>query len=322
METKSEVLRYLIESGDAGTSGEKIAGYLGLSRTAVWQAIRKLKAEGHVIESAGNKGYRYRKTDILTPEGIRHRLPESLKGIDIFCYDSIPSTNKTAKIMAIEGAKDKTVLVANRQTGGYGRFSREFWSPPGSIYTSVILREGINDKNTALVTIRNAVALKRAIDRVANVDVAIKWVNDLYLRGKKIAGILTEGVLDYETGNISAVIVGTGINFAARDFPPELRDIAGPIFEDVQPAAIRNELMGEYLKEFFAILAEGDDAGLIAEYRAASFVLGKTVRFVLENVPYEGTAEDIDKAGELIVRLPDGKRVSLFSGEISVKIQI
>ncbi|MDR1835968.1 MAG: biotin--[acetyl-CoA-carboxylase] ligase [Fusobacteriaceae bacterium] len=321
MDTKSQVLRCLIENGEAGVSGERIAEALGLSRTAVWQAVQKLKEAGHQIESAGNKGYRYRKTDILSPEGIRFYLPDPWKGIDIFCYDSISSTNKEAKIMAIRGAKDKTVLAANRQTEGYGRFSREFWSPPGSIYTSVILRADPVGKNTALVTIKNAVAMKRAIDMIAGVDVQIKWVNDLYLREKKIAGILTEGVMDYESGSISAVIVGTGINFAVREFPEALRDIAGSIFPKAQPEAIRNELMGAYLKEFFSILDAEDTAALIAEYKAASFVLGKTVRFVLDNKPLKGKAVDIDKEGELVVELPDGRRVSLFSGEISVKIE-
>jgi BirA family biotin operon repressor/biotin-[acetyl-CoA-carboxylase] ligase len=323
MDTKGKVLGYLIKSQGENISGEKIANELQLSRTAIWRAIHSLKEQGHYIASNGNKGYMYLQNDIISPEGIKFYLPDKLKNVDIIYYETINSTNKDAKIRAINGAKDKTIIIANNQTGGYGRFERKFYSiDKGGIYISIILKSGQSDKNTELITIKNAIALKRAIDKVANVDTKIKWVNDIYLNDKKIVGILTEGVLDYESGNISAIIVGTGINFSITQFPDELSNIAGSIFNVEKPQSIRNELIGEYLKEFFEIYNSKNTEDLIEEYKNASFVLGKNITFVKNNETIEAKAININNKGELVVELKSKEIISLFSGEISIKINL
>ena len=321
MNTKSNVLAYLIENMEENISGEKIASELNISRTAIWQAINKLKEIGHNIESNGNKGYRYIKSDIISEEGIRHYFSGENKDITIKYFDEIDSTNKQAKIDAPTIKDERTIYVTGYQTGGYGRFSRNFVGEKGGgIYISIILKPSKALDVIPLITIKTAVAAKRAIDKFAGTDVKIKWINDLFLNGKKISGILTEGVTDYESGNISTIIIGIGINFCIEKFPKELEKIAGSIFDKKPDSITKNQLIGEFINNFFSLYDEPNNKKIIDEYREGLFVLEKEVVFVKNNEEYKGIAKDVTENGELIVETKDKEKMILNSGEISIKL--
>lgn len=321
MSTKSQVLTLLMKHAPDYLSGEEMAQTLSLSRTAIWKAINELKKEGHLISSEHHKGYRYEKTDVLSAEGIRLNLTDATPDLMITVLDSSESTMKDAKLAAINGAPAHTLIVADTQEAPKGRFGRPFFSKAGSgIYMSLLLKPNQNFEEMAQYTVITAVAVARAMDQLAKVHTEIKWVNDIYLNGKKVCGILSEAMSDVETGQITDVIIGMGINFSLKqqEFPEELRAKATSLFAEEKPLITRNELISAIWNQFYAILNQLPEQSFIEEYREKSFVLGKTVAFTQAGTTYQGTAIDINDLGELIVQLATGEKKALSSGEISL----
>lgn len=321
MSTKSQVLTLLMKQAPAFISGEEMAQQLSLSRTAIWKAINELKKEGHLISSSRNKGYCYDKSDVLSAEGIRLAMDVNLPNISITVLNSSESTMKDAKLAAINGEPDNTLIVADLQEASKGRFGRPFFSKAGSgIYMSMLLRPNQNFDEMAQYTVIMAVAIARAMDNLAHVQTKIKWVNDIYINGKKVCGILSEAMSDVESGQISNVIIGMGINFSLNqnEFPEELREKATSLFSENKPTITRNELIGAIWSQFYSILNQLPEQGFLEEYRQKSFVLGKTVSFTQAGVEYEGIALAINDYGELVVQLKDNTEKTLSSGEISL----
>ncbi|OJG51949.1 biotin-[acetyl-CoA-carboxylase] ligase [Enterococcus haemoperoxidus] len=315
------MLTLLMKQAPAFISGEEMAQQLSLSRTAIWKAINELKKEGHIISSSRNKGYRYDKSDVLSAEGIRLALGSATPNLSITVLNSSESTMKDAKLAAINGEPDNTLIVADIQEAPKGRFGRPFFSKAGSgIYMSMLLRPNQNFEEMAQYTVIMAVAIARAMDNLTPVQTKIKWVNDIYINGKKVCGILSEAMSDVESGQISNVIIGMGINFSLKqnEFPKELREKATSLFPEDEPIITRNELIGEIWNQFYAILNQLPEQSFLEEYRQKSFVLGKTVSFTQTGIDYKGIATAINDHGELVVQLQDKKEKVLSSGEISL----
>lgn len=170
-------------------------------------------------------------------------------------------------------------------------------------------------------TVLAAVAVAEAIDALLMKETAIKWVNDLYLDGKKICGILSEATSDFETGRITSVVIGIGISFSIpqQQFPAEIREKATSLFPGEEyPTFSRAALIQEIWRRFFQLLAQLPDMNYMARYRQKSFVLGRTVQFTQQGVTYEGIAKDITNTGELVVETATERKV-LSSGEISLE---
>lgn len=170
-------------------------------------------------------------------------------------------------------------------------------------------------------TVLAAVAVAEAIDALLMKETAIKWVNDLYLDGKKICGILSEATSDFETGRITSVVIGIGISFSIpqQQFPAEIREKATSLFPGEEyPTFSRVALIQEIWRRFFQLLAQLPDMNYMARYRQKSFVLGRTVQFTQQGVTYEGIAKDITNTGELVVETATERKV-LSSGEISLE---
>lgn len=253
----------------------------------------------------------------FTPKDLSAKaITDRLDGInigDIFVLETVNSTNVYSKELAQKGAKHNTVVIANRQTCGKGRLGREFFSPSGTgLYMSIILRpDGCSPDPTAL-TIAAGVAVCRAIEDICNRQPQIKWVNDIFLDGRKICGILAEagtasGILDY-------IVVGIGINVSTQNFPPELSNVAGSLGENVD----RSLIAGKIIAEFHHLQALCGSKELINEYKSRSLVLGKKIDFTKEGKIYTGIATDINNEGNLIVKLENGEIITLKSGEISL----
>ena len=321
MSTKSQVLTLLMKQAPAFISGEEMAQKLSLSRTAIWKAINELKKEGHIISSSRNKGYCYDKSDVLSAEGIRLALEPATPNLSITVLNSSESTMKDAKLAAINGEPNNTLIVADIQEAPKGRFGRPFFSKAGSgIYMSMLLRPNQNFEEMAQYTVIMAVAIARAMDDLIKVQTEIKWVNDIYLNGKKVCGILSEAMSDVESGQISNVIIGMGINFSVKqnEFPKDIREKATSLFPEAEPTVTRNELIGAIWNQFYTILNQLPEQAFLEEYRQKSFVLGKTVSFTQAGTDYEGIATAINDHGELIVQLHDKTEKVLSSGEISL----
>ncbi len=297
------------------------------------------------------------KEDLITEEDLRFCMPSKYKDLPIHIFDTLGSTNARAKELALTGAPHGTVVMAHQQTSGRGRLGRSFFSPQSGIYLSVILRPDFlaedgaavdsdsRSRRLMLVTSAAAVAVATSIEEVCGKSADIKWVNDIYVDGKKVCGILTEGVTDFKTGRIEALIVGIGINTTIADFPPELLEVAGALEGDYSKAALTAGVISKLL-DFAEELAghatvqeASDESGaatsispaprFVDTYRERSLVLGKTITVYkgayrtdlqreLPGRPAKVLGID-DNCG-LCVIYTDGTRETLTSGEISIRL--
>lgn len=207
---KSLLLRLLL-AGDY-VSGEVISEQLNVSRTAVWKQIKALKEQGYTIQSTTNKGYNLLQApDTVYAHDIEARVQTKTFGRDVIAYDSVPSTQPMAHQAATNSSHEGTLIVANEQTEGRGRLGREWVvEKEQTISMSLILRPTIPLTRAPQLTLVAAVAVARAIEKVAPIDCEIKWPNDLMVNGKKLVGILTEMAADPD--QLHYVIVGIGIN--------------------------------------------------------------------------------------------------------------
>jgi len=325
MSTKKSVLALLENRRGENVSGEYIAKHISVTRNAVWKAVNELKKDGYKIKAVTNKGYCLcDDNDILSVQGMLPFLSDKEISDRIFIHASLESTNKTAKELAVSGCEHGTVVMADHQTAGKGRYGRGFFSPPGhGIYMSFILHPQLwhRDITPTLVTSYAAVSVCEAIETTTGKAPQIKWVNDVFLDGKKICGILTEAVTDFESGNTQWIVVGIGINFITpkTGFPEEIRSVAGSLFSEEKPTITRNELAAIVANRMFDIGNRLGNKAMIAEYRKRLMMLGKTVIVSGGNEAFEAVAVDIDDVGRLIVKRDDGEIVMLSSGEVSVR---
>ena len=187
-DTADKILERLKKGGCV--SGEEMARQLGISRAAVWKAVRSLRARGFAVSGEGSRGYALEAC--RPPRAANIRAVTRVKA-PLFLFDSVPSTNDVALKLLQEGCPHLTCVAANRQSAGRGRLERKFYSPPGTgVYMSVALRGIKSFSDLLVVTPAAAVAAKRAIEERFAVQTQIKWVNDLYLQGKKRACPQTE----------------------------------------------------------------------------------------------------------------------------------
>ncbi len=239
MKTYQKVYQILAKASDY-ISGEQLAEQLNLSRTSIWKATQQLEKQGLVIDSIPNRGYRLLKGDLLDPSWLSKHLP-----FDIHYQTDSQSTQQDARQGIEAGHQGNCLYLAPHQSGAKGRFGRSFFAPKqGGIYMSLHLKPMVPFDQMPPYTVLVAAAVIQAIDHLTDKKPQIKWVNDIYLGQKKIGGILTEAVTSIESGLITDVIVGLGLNFYIENFPQELANKAGSLF-DRQPAITRNELIAE-----------------------------------------------------------------------------
>lgn len=319
MPTKERLLALLEESRGAPLSGEALARRLGVSRTAVWKAVRELRGQGHAIDAARGRGYTLcAQSDVLSEQGVRRYLRAPVR---LVVEQTLVSTNLTAKRLAAEGAPHGTLVIADSQTGGRGRRGRSFASPPGTgLYLSMVLRSALPMQSAVLVTSAAAVAVCRAVERVCGKRLSIKWVNDLYTNGKKCCGILTEAAADVESGGVDYLVVGVGVDlFTPKDgWPPELAYVAAPVLapgETVNRCRLAAAI-GDALLDVCGALP---DASFMEEYRARCFVPGRDIRILQNGQSRPAHALSVTDDGRLRVRLPDGGEELLSFGEISIR---
>lgn len=240
-------------------------------------------------------------------------------------YESIDSTNNEAKRLIRSGElKDSEYLVADMQTAGRGRQGKSFFSPDTGLYMTVVLPVGQSIDSQVSMTTKTAVAVARSIEKVTGIIPGIKWVNDIYVRGKKCCGILCEAVNDYEKGIMEYLIAGIGINIYTSEWPEELRDIAGSLYdEDMSDrfTIIREQLAEEIASEL-EILIKSDDTAFLKYYKDHSVVIGKRIMYLENDIKRFGTAVDIDGNGGLMVVDETDREIKILnSGEITVRMK-
>lgn len=256
---------------------------------------------------------------------ISHLMPYLDKTVDtdrIHIHQCLASTNDTAKVMAKEGCPHGTVVIADKQTAGRGRFNRNFYSPEGTgLYMSIVLdADKLNLDEYSLLTPLVAVITSRIIHRRTGKKCGIKWVNDLYLEDKKICGILTEGVMN---GNvISKFVVGIGINIGTSQFPEEIKSIAGSLVDEDEKK-IRNEIAAGLINELTREEAFNEVSCLMDEYRKKQILVEKIVTVLDGKETYVAKVLGVDVKGCLQVERVEGNLAGqiemLNSGEVSIR---
>ena len=243
--------------------------------------------------------------------------------ISILVCDTVDSTNDLAKALASKKS-DESVIIALHQTAGRGRRGRTFYSPDGcGIYMSMLLHTRENAADTALITSAAAVAVADAIEKVCGTDTGIKWVNDIYIDGKKACGILCESVFENGASTPEYTVVGIGINLIAPDgFPDEIKDIATSIYGKREPREDTPSLLcAAIINGMMSYKSELKNRTFLDKYKEKMVMLGKEITVHSASENYIATALDIDNDCHLIVKLEDGTKRTLSSGEISTKIK-
>lgn len=228
------------------------------------------------------------------------------------------STNRVAKELAVKGAAEGTLVVAKRQNGGKGRLGRSFFSPEGGIYMSRILRPAIPADRALLITTCAAVAVARAIERVCNVKAGIKWVNDIFVDGKKVCGILAEAGLNPNSSIPDYVVLGIGINVKKQQVPEELRHIVGCL-ENLGQPVLKEDLIAAVWEEFDELYQKLSTAVFMEEYKERSVLLGREVTVLAAEGDYRAVVTDINQEGHLVIER-DGREEILSCGEVSVRL--
>ena len=301
---KGKIISLLKENGGY-VSGEKISEELGITRSAVWKHINSLKEEGCIIDSVRNKGYRLiSEPDNLDEKKIRGLLNVAMIGRDLITMKSVDSTNEEAKRLAHEGG-----------------FSRKWSSEPdGGLYFSVLLKPELPPSDIASITLSAGYAVCLAVREYTGLDAGIKWPNDVILGSKKLCGILTE--MAAQSDRIDYVIIGIGINVNNISFPDEiaekavsLRMAAGsPIDRSEFFACVINKL-DRVIGDFLISLSIDD----IAHFKELCATMGRNVTVVRSGQEISGVACDVSPTGELIIRLENGKEITVTSGEVTVQ---
>ncbi|WP_455715917.1 biotin--[acetyl-CoA-carboxylase] ligase [Anaerosporobacter sp.] len=320
--TKTEILTILSNS-DSYVSGQYLCEQLGVSRTAVWKVMNRLKEEGYQIDSVSNKGYRLlSQPDVITSEAILSKLQTKYMGRQVFCYDEVTSTNTVAKRLADEGNIEGTLVVSDTQNGGKGRRGRSWESPKGTgVFMTVILRPQIKPIYASMLTLVAALALNDAITNLTGLEAKIKWPNDIVVNKKKVCGILTE--LSAEVDYINHIVVGIGINVGTRDFKEELKDKATSLLLESGKSINRTELIAkamEYFEGYYEqFLKTHDLSGLKEAYTKVLINKDQVVKILAEENSYTGIARGITDEGHLLVEKDNHELVEVYAGEVSVR---
>ena len=332
MSTKTELLSLLSENPGAFYSGQEIAERLGISRNSIWKAANSLKEQGFEVESRAGVGYRLTADrDIISRDVL---ASEIVHPCSIHVFEKIDSTNNCAKGLDVSGGPQ--LIIASEQTAGRCRLGRSFYSPAEKgIYMSLAFEPHFDLDKSLFVTTLSAVAMCRAIEEVTGLSPKIKWVNDIYLNGKKLAGILTEAESNFETGMIQKIIVGIGVNCFSCDMPEEIQEVATCI-EAGGSSFSRNALIAAFCNQFFDMIENFDQQAILRDYKRRSFIIGEQILIYNPAIAREigrtderlhdgirARAIDIDENGGLVVEFLEGRLSremrTLTSGEITVR---
>ena len=320
-----EILKKLRDAGGY-VSGQELCEDYGVSRTAIWKAVKQLEKDGYVIEAQNNKGYRLVEkdnTDVFTKIEIESYLDTAWIGRKLVFRKETGSTNLDAKDLAEKGEATGAVAVADMQTAGRGRRGRGWVSPSGKdIYMSLMLRPQCRPDKASVLTLVMAVSVLEAVQELIPQTCNIKWPNDIVINNRKVCGILTE--MSAELDGIHYVVIGAGINVNQEQMAKEIQDKATSLYIESGEFIKRAKLVARvlhYFEENYTIFEKDwDFSGLVDKYNRYLVNRNREVRVLDPKGEYDGIARGINEKGELIVeRKSDKETVLVYAGEVSVR---
>ncbi len=322
---RDKILKILMDNQKEFLSGEEISIALGITRAAVWKHIKSLKQDGFEIESRSRLGYRLIAIpEVLDEVTLMQSMRTKIIGKNIEVHNTIDSTNNRAKELALEGAPEGTLVIAETQLEGRGRLGRNWISPIGKgIWMSLILRPNIPPEKAPGITTLAAVAIRRALSCVTGLNIGIKWPNDIIIDGKKVCGILTEMHGDMDTIHYLVVGMGINANLESDDFPSELIPTATSLRIVMNQSVDRRKIialvMGEMEDIYLKYLEDNDFQSILHECKEYSVTLNRKVKVIGRDTVFEGYAIDLDVDGSLLVKRYDGSISKVMSGDVSVR---
>jgi BirA family biotin operon repressor/biotin-[acetyl-CoA-carboxylase] ligase len=319
MTLREKILETLEENRGSYCSGEELANVHGVSRAAVWKAVRRLMDEGYDISAAAGSGYMLSEnTDILSAAAVEKYLDTHFYSVDV--RRTVDSTNSEVRRLAVAGAAEGAVVIAEDQTAGRGRMGRSFFSPGGSgLYMSVLLRPTFGASKSLYITTAAAVAAARTLEEVSGVTAGIKWVNDIYMHDRKVCGILTEGAFALEDGGLEYAVLGIGVNVnaPAGGFPEDIENKAGAVFDSPIPD-MRSRIAAGILTKFHEYYRHLEDKEFLAEYKARDVLVGHTVDVIRGDSRRTAVVMGVTDEFELLVKYDSGAVEPLSCGEVSI----
>jgi len=319
---KTKILQ-ILKKTDNYISGQELCDTLGISRTAVWKYMNKLKEEGYQIEAVPNKGYHLLTVpDVLTESEIKSRLCTKWAGHEVHCYEKIDSTNNAAKNAAEQGSVHGALFIAEQQSAGKGRRGRSWVSPTGTgIWMTILLKPELEPSYASMLTLVAALSISEAIEEATGLVAKIKWPNDIVVNGKKVCGILTE--MNAEIECIHYVVIGLGTNVNIEEFPKEIQETATSLMIEAGKHIDRVPVICAFLScfetNYETFIKQKNLSDLLENYNKRLVNCGREVRILDSNGGYIGIARGIDKNGGLIVEKEKGETVTITSGEVSVR---
>jgi BirA family transcriptional regulator, biotin operon repressor / biotin---[acetyl-CoA-carboxylase] ligase len=316
-----KILQLLRDHPSLFLSGEEISRRLSISRTAVWKRVGNLRRLGYEIEASTHTGYRLvRSPDLLTPSEVSPLLSTKWLGRVIHHFYTIDSTNSKAYQLALEGAEEGEVVIAESQEKGRGRLGRQWFSPPFlNLYLSVILRPRIPPHQASLITFMAAVATADAIQKFSGLRPLVKWPNDILIKDRKVAGLLNE--LHSETDRIHFVILGMGVNLNMNEkmFPREFRKGATSLKKEMGQTISRKVFLQSLLQElegWYALFLKEGGNTILEAWRNRAKIEGRPVKVTLHGETLLGVAVNVDSDGALILEAENGERKRVVAGDV------
>ena len=299
-------------------SGEDISRKLKVSRAAIWKHMEKLREIGYDIEAVPHLGYKLKTIpDKMIPDEIKYGLKTKIFGSAVYSYEVTDSTNNTAYEMAEKGAKEGTVIFAEKQRKGKGRFRRTWLSPPGGLYMSCIIKPDMMPNEIQEFTLIAALTVANAIREASGLEARIKWPNDILISSKKACGILTE--MKAESDSIDFIILGIGINVNSVKgmFPQTATSIKAELGKDVSRLELARCILRNLEKEYEIFKKDGfKDIREVIKNLSAT--LGRHIKVKSHDKIFEGEAVDIDEQGALVLRLDSGIMKRILSGDVTL----
>jgi BirA family biotin operon repressor/biotin-[acetyl-CoA-carboxylase] ligase len=317
------IVQYFMDRPDQFVSGEQLSQFLNCSRTAIWKHIQELKKTGYRFESSPRKGYKLiQKPGLFRASELIAACSPSNLGRHIHLFDELESTQTEAHRLVANGSGHGTLVIAERQTSGRGRMGRPWHSPAGlGIWMSLVITPQLTLPFAPQITLLTAVALCRTIRKNYQVDIGIKWPNDLLIKGRKLSGILVESSGEDERIRYMVIGVGIGCNMETEDYPEELREIATSLCIETGVRIDRTELIASFLPQFEELLGlylEQGFAPIRTLWESLSVSLHKPIRVLSGGKWIEGLASGIDEMGALIVHQSNGEPLYVYSGETNI----
>ncbi|EKP95825.1 biotin--[acetyl-CoA-carboxylase] ligase [Thermaerobacter subterraneus] len=323
---RSRVLAALLAAGGQPVSGATLAEGLGITRAALWKHIEALRRDGWPVEGRPHQGYTLDSGAAgrlaarrFVPELLEARRAGARLGHTVHWLAEVGSTNDVARRLAEAGAPEGTVVVADRQAAGRGRLRRAWWSPPGGLWMSLILRPALPPEHLPLLTLAAAAAVAEAAEGLAGRPVQVKWPNDVLIDDRKVAGILLETVSHPHGAEYVVAGIGVNLDVEGEPVPAELAGRLTWLAREAGRRVTRNELAEailQRLEERYAQLHQEGPGPVLAAWRSRAAWLGEPVRVALPTGEVAGIALDVAPDGSLVVEQAGGRRQRILAGDV------